>query len=78
MLQPIVDKIPSAAVMRMELDLSLGNFEEARSDARAVRVHMNERRRKDAKLSVLDCRSGAIAEELLGNLDASATWSESG
>jgi tetratricopeptide (TPR) repeat protein len=70
-LQPLVNRLPPAAVMRMEIDLSLGQMEEARSDARAIRAHMTDGRRRGAKLSALDCRSWAIAEELLGKLDAS-------
>ena len=66
-----MNRMPPAAVMRMEIDLSLGQVEEARSDARAIRAHMEDRSRRGIKLAAQDCRSWAIAEELLGNLDKS-------
>jgi hypothetical protein len=69
-LAPLVNRLPAAAVMRMQIDLSLGRLEEARSDARAIRGHMTDRNRRGARMSALDYRSWAIAEELVGNLDA--------
>lgn len=70
-LEPLINKLPTAAVMRMEIDLSMGQLEEAKSDARAIRAHMERNRRDIKTLKALDCRAWAMAEELLGNLDKS-------
>lgn len=70
-LEPLVNRLGPAAVMRMEINVNLGQLDEARSDARAVRAHMTSAKRRDTPLGAMDYRSWAIAEELLGNMDAS-------
>jgi tetratricopeptide (TPR) repeat protein len=67
LLEPLVNKIPQAAVMRMEIDTSRQMLSEARRDARAVRTHMAERAGKNQALTSADYRAWTFAERLVGD-----------
>jgi tetratricopeptide (TPR) repeat protein len=45
-LKPLVHRLPEAAMQRMSFELALQNLEEAKNDARALRTHFEERRRR--------------------------------
>jgi tetratricopeptide (TPR) repeat protein len=68
-LEPLINRLPMAAIIRMEVDQGLQRLEEARTDARAVRAHMQDRSRRRVKLMAQDYRAWTIAEEILGNTE---------
>jgi tetratricopeptide (TPR) repeat protein len=67
LLEPLASRMPPAATMRMECNITLQRFEDARRDARTVRLHMEDRTRRGEVLSPQDYRSWTVAEDLLGN-----------
>jgi tetratricopeptide (TPR) repeat protein len=72
-LAPLVNRLPLAAALRMDLNMGLARAEDARGDARAVRAHMQDRTRRGLTLNAQDWRSWYIAERLLGNTDQAET-----
>ena len=66
-LEPLVNRLPPAAILRMELNIERGQVDEARGDARAVRAHMQDRTRRGLNLNAQDYRSWYNAERLLEN-----------
>jgi Flp pilus assembly protein TadD len=67
LLEPYAGRYPQAAMMRMEINASLNQFEEARSDARLVRTHMEDRSQREEKLTAQETAAWTIAESILGN-----------
>ena len=80
LLEPYTGRYPQAAMMRMEINASLQRLEEARSDARLVRTHMEDRTRRDENLTAQDYAAWTIAEGILGNTsqahELAEKWSE--
>ena len=66
LLEPYTGRYPQAAMMRMEINASLQRLDEARSDARLVRTHMEDRTRRDEDLTAQDYAAWTIAEGILG------------
>jgi tetratricopeptide (TPR) repeat protein len=67
-LAPLVSELPRAAMLRMECNMVLNRTEEARSDARMVRSHLDRRVGRGETLSTEECRVWMQAEVLLGDL----------
>jgi len=67
LLAPIASRLLPAAVLRMEINQVVARYDEARSDARIVRTHMQDRARREETLSAQDYQAWAVAEELLGD-----------
>ena len=67
LLEPYTGRYPQAAMMRMEINVSLQRLEEARSDARLVRTHMEDRTRREENLTAQDYAAWTIAEGILGD-----------
>jgi tetratricopeptide (TPR) repeat protein len=67
-LAPLVTSHPVAAMMRMECNLTLNRTDDARSDARMVRLHMRNRASRGKELTAEECRVWLAAEGLLGDL----------
>jgi tetratricopeptide (TPR) repeat protein len=67
LLEPYAGRYPQAAMMRMEINASLDRFEDARSDARLVRTHMEDRSQREEKLTAQEVGAWTIAESILGN-----------
>jgi tetratricopeptide (TPR) repeat protein len=66
-LKPHVHIDPLAAIERFRLNLALGQREEARQDAVAVRRHMQRLNRSGEAMTSYDYQWWAAAEELLGD-----------
>ena len=66
-LAPLVSSQPVAAMMRMECNIALDRTDDARSDARMVRLHMHNRA-SGKDLTAEECRVWLAAEGLLGDL----------
>jgi tetratricopeptide (TPR) repeat protein len=75
LLEPLVSRFPPAAVMRMKIHIFL-NKEDARSDARWVRSHMQDRAHRGGALSPQDLNDWRIAEQLLGDLPKAHSLAE--
>jgi len=71
-LSPLIGRMPNAALERLRIDMALGNFEEARRDAFAVRGHLEDAKRRGEKVEVQQLQALVIAEELLGDAEAQA------
>jgi tetratricopeptide (TPR) repeat protein len=67
LLKPHTSRFPQAAIMRMEINMSLRRMEEARGDARQVRTHMEDRTRRNEEFTAQDYAGWTIAESILGN-----------
>jgi tetratricopeptide (TPR) repeat protein len=67
LLEPLVHRIPSAAIEHFRINLTLRRFEEARRDATAIRDHMQRQIRNGTSLKSTDYQFWATAEELLGS-----------
>jgi tetratricopeptide (TPR) repeat protein len=67
LLEPYAGRHPQAAMMRMEINASLERLGEARSDARLVRTHMQDRTRREENLTAQDYAAWTIAESILGD-----------
>jgi tetratricopeptide (TPR) repeat protein len=76
LLEPYAAKHPQAAMMRMQLNMSLQRIEDARNDARLVRTHMDGLVRRDEKLSSQDYAAWTIAEAILGESPQAHTLAE--
>ncbi len=71
-LAPLVQSNPWAAQQRFQLNLQLGREDEAKEDARMVRIHYSERQRRGHEpLTSQEFQAWAQAERLLGN---TAAW----
>jgi tetratricopeptide (TPR) repeat protein len=68
-LEPLSGRFPQATMIRMEINIALGRDQDARRDARLVRTHMEDRARRDQKLSGDEWRAWSIAENLLGDVN---------
>jgi tetratricopeptide (TPR) repeat protein len=66
-LAPLITSNLGAALHRLEVDLKLERLDEARRDARAIRDHLQEVRRRQTPLTVEQYRAWAQAEQLLGD-----------
>jgi tetratricopeptide (TPR) repeat protein len=75
-LEPLVSRIPPAAVMRMKIHALLNKPDDARSDARWVRSHMQDRSDNGDALSPQDFNDWQIAERLLGNVPKAHSLAE--
>jgi tetratricopeptide (TPR) repeat protein len=76
LLEPLATRMPPAATMRMDCNIALNRLDDARRDARTVRLHMEDRTRNGATLSPQEYRSWTVAEDLLGNLTKAHSLAE--
>jgi tetratricopeptide (TPR) repeat protein len=60
----------------MECNIALQRLEDARRDARMVRLHTQDRTRRGEALTAQECRSWMVAEDLLGNLPKAHSLAE--
>jgi predicted Zn-dependent protease len=67
MLAPLMARVEFAAIQRLEIDLALHRLDEARRDARAVRDHMRDVKRRGERMDVQQFAAWAKSEELLGD-----------
>jgi tetratricopeptide (TPR) repeat protein len=67
LLEPLVHRIPSAAIERFRINLALNRLAEGRKDAEAVREHMQRQVKSGTALTSNDYQFWATAEELLGS-----------
>ncbi len=68
-LEPLVAILPSAAIQRMQIDMSLQRPEQARQDARSLVTQMTSRSRGRTRLTSTDYQWWLAAEQVLGNLE---------
>jgi tetratricopeptide (TPR) repeat protein len=76
LLKPHASRVPLAASMRMEINLSRGRLEEARGDARLVQLHMKDRKRRGEEFSTQDYAAWAVAERTLGDFATAHSLAE--
>jgi predicted Zn-dependent protease len=67
LLEPLVHRIPSAAIEHFRINLALNRLDDARQDAAAIREHMQRLVRNGTSLTSTDYQYWATAEELLGS-----------
>ena len=72
LLKPLVTRMRLAAMQRFEIDVKLNRADDAREDARALRSHFAEVKRRDETLTSDEYLAWSQAELLLGN---TADWS---
>ncbi len=72
MFAPFTSSNRLAAMQRMQINAQLNHLDEARSDARALRIHLDEAQRKGEALGPGDYQAWAQAAQLL---DDSEEWS---
>jgi tetratricopeptide (TPR) repeat protein len=76
LLEPMVSRSPQAAVMRMKIHILLNKLDDARSDARWVRSHMEDRTERGDALSPQDLNDWHFAARLLGDLPKAHSLAE--
>ncbi|MBA3483066.1 MAG: hypothetical protein H0T51_14755 [Pirellulales bacterium] len=67
LLEPLIHREPAAAMQRMAINMQLGDLADAKSDARIVRDHLEDRQRRKSAMNGYEYQSWALAEQLLGD-----------
>jgi tetratricopeptide (TPR) repeat protein len=67
LLEPLLHRIPSAAIEHFRISLAVKNDSDSRQDAAAIREHMQRQIRNGTTLTSNDYQYWATAEELLGS-----------